>query len=175
MLVNEGGGIHVDGEGTVLLTETVQLDPRRNRTPTAPASRPSSPARSARRTPSGCRAASPATTTTSARAGTSTWSRRSRRPDACCCTRSATRPPRLRGLARELRAPREADGCRGPRFEIIDLPAPATLRDDEGFVDWSYVNHLVVNGGVIACGFGEPEADARAARSSRTPTPGAGS
>jgi len=25
------------------------------------------------------------------------------------------------------------------------------------------VNHLVVNGGVIACGFGEQEADARAA------------
>lgn len=30
MLVNEGGGIHVDGEGTVLVTETVQLDPHRN-------------------------------------------------------------------------------------------------------------------------------------------------
>ena len=29
-LVNEGGGIHVDGEGTVLVTETVQLDPGRN-------------------------------------------------------------------------------------------------------------------------------------------------
>ena len=29
-LVNEGGGFHVDGEGTVLLTETVQLDPGRN-------------------------------------------------------------------------------------------------------------------------------------------------
>ena len=29
-LVNEGGGIHVDGEGTVLVTETVQLDARRN-------------------------------------------------------------------------------------------------------------------------------------------------
>ena len=29
-LVNEGGGIHVDGEGTVLLTETVQLGPERN-------------------------------------------------------------------------------------------------------------------------------------------------
>lgn len=27
-LVNEGGGIQVDGEGTVLVTETVQLDPR---------------------------------------------------------------------------------------------------------------------------------------------------
>ncbi len=29
-LVNEGGGIHVDGLGTVLLTETVQLDEGRN-------------------------------------------------------------------------------------------------------------------------------------------------
>lgn len=29
-LVNEGGAIHVDGEGTVILTETVQLDPDRN-------------------------------------------------------------------------------------------------------------------------------------------------
>ncbi len=30
LLVNEGGAIHVDGEGTVLLTRTVQLDPKRN-------------------------------------------------------------------------------------------------------------------------------------------------
>lgn len=30
MLVQEGGAIHVDGEGTVLVTETVQLDPGRN-------------------------------------------------------------------------------------------------------------------------------------------------
>jgi len=30
LLVNEGGGIQVDGEGTVLVTETVQLDPGRN-------------------------------------------------------------------------------------------------------------------------------------------------
>mgnify|MGYP000901862489 CR=1 FL=1 len=29
-LVNEGGGIQVDGQGTVLVTETVQLDPGRN-------------------------------------------------------------------------------------------------------------------------------------------------
>lgn len=29
-LVNEGGAIHVDGEGTVLLTESVQLGPERN-------------------------------------------------------------------------------------------------------------------------------------------------
>lgn len=29
-MVNEGGGIHVDGKGHILLTETVQLDPDRN-------------------------------------------------------------------------------------------------------------------------------------------------
>ena len=29
-MVNEGGGIHVDGEGTVMITRTVQLDPFRN-------------------------------------------------------------------------------------------------------------------------------------------------
>ena len=29
-MVNEGGGIHVDGEGTVMVTRTVQLDPDRN-------------------------------------------------------------------------------------------------------------------------------------------------
>lgn len=50
----------------------------------------------------------------------------------------------------------------GHRLQIVDLPAPMTLRDDHGFVDWSYVNHLVVNDGVIACGFDEPRADARA-------------
>jgi agmatine deiminase len=29
-MVNEGGGIHTDGKSTVLITETVQLDPNRN-------------------------------------------------------------------------------------------------------------------------------------------------
>jgi agmatine deiminase len=27
------------------------------------------------------------------------------------------------------------------------------LRDEEGFVDYSYINHYLVNGGVILCGF----------------------
>ncbi|BDZ52143.1 hypothetical protein GCM10025867_43840 [Frondihabitans sucicola] len=51
----------------------------------------------------------------------------------------------------------------GRAFEIVELPAPAELRDERGFVDHSYVNHLVVNGGVIACGFGQPASDERAA------------
>ena len=41
------------------------------------------------------------------------------------------------------------------------MPAPATLTDSEGFVDYSYINHLLVNDGVIACGFGDArDADA---------------
>ena len=56
----------------------------------------------------------------------------------------------------------EQTDAQGRRLEIIDLPAPDRLRDAHGFVDYSYINHLVVNDGVIACGFGEPAADARA-------------
>jgi agmatine deiminase len=36
----------------------------------------------------------------------------------------------------------------------------ADAHDDDGFVDYNYVNHLVVNGGVVACSFGEERADA---------------
>ena len=56
-----------------------------------------------------------------------------------------------------------ATDAKGRRLDVIDLPAPDTLTDAHGFVDWSYVNHLVINGAVIACAFGEPVADARAA------------
>ena len=44
-------------------------------------------------------------------------------------------------------------------FDIIDLPAPETLRDDEGYVDYSYINHVVINGAVLACAFGDPADD----------------
>jgi len=56
----------------------------------------------------------------------------------------------------ELRAVLSAEG-----FEIVPLPAPTVLRDAEGFVDYSYVNHVLVNDGVIACAFDDPnDADA---------------
>jgi agmatine deiminase len=55
----------------------------------------------------------------------------------------------------------EATDARGKPFEIVDLPAPRVLQDDAGFVDHSYVNHVLVNGGVIACAFDDPgDADA---------------
>ncbi len=160
-LVNEGGGIHVDGRGTVLATETVQLDPRRN--PDADKERVE---------------AEFARTIGASRV---IWLPRGLTRDyddfgtnghvdivatipspgvlLLHDQRDPDHPDHA--VSRDLRAllATETD-ARGNPFEIVDLPAPATLRDDEGVVDWSYVNHLVVNGGVIACGFDEPVADA---------------
>ncbi|WP_207457005.1 agmatine deiminase family protein [Herbiconiux sp. SYSU D00978] len=163
LLVNEGGGIHVDGEGTVLVTETVQLDPRRN--PYADKSRVEA---ELRRTLGATHAV---------------WLPRGLTRDYdefgtnghVDIVATIPSPGRLllhtqtdpahpdHAVTRELRGllSRQTDAAGRP-FEIVELPAPATISDDEGFVDWSYVNHLVVNGGVIACGFGEEKADADA-------------
>lgn len=164
LLVNEGGGIHVDGRGTVLLTETVQLDPGRN--------------------PHADKARVEAEMARTLGTRKAIWLPRGLARDYDTFgTRGhvdivATFPAPGRVLVhaqtdpghpdhatmREIRALlAEATDAEGGRLEIIDLPAPATLRDAHGFVDWSYVNHLVLNGAVIACAFGEPEADARAA------------
>lgn len=162
-LVNEGGGIHVDGEGTVLLTDTVQLDPRRN--PYADRQRVE---------------AEMARTLGAAKA---VWLPRGLTRDYgefgtnghVDIVATLVSPGRLllhdqqdpehpdHEVTRELRGHlSEQTDAAGRRFEIIGLPAPATLRDAEGFVDWSYVNHLVTNDGVVACGFGDEQADAAA-------------
>ncbi len=163
LLVNEGGGIHVDGEGTVLLTETVQLDPRRNRY----ATKESVEAEMAR----------------TIGATHAVWLPRgltrdyddfgtSGHVDIVATITSPgvillhTQPNpehpdhEVTAQLREFLAS-QADAAGRP-FTIVDIPGPSTLRDDEGFVDWSYVNHLVVNDGVIACGFGDEIADERA-------------
>ncbi|GAA1464559.1 agmatine deiminase family protein [Microbacterium thalassium] len=163
-LVNEGGGIHVDGEGTVLVTETVQLDPRRN--PYATKERVEQElertigATHAIWLPKGLWRDYAGWGTrghvdmvaTFAKPGTVLlhWQDDPAHPDYA--------------VSRELRSVLEnATDAAGRSLEIIELPAPAALRDEENFVDYSYVNHVVVNDGVIACGYGELEADERAA------------
>jgi agmatine deiminase len=163
MLVNEGGGIQVDGEGTVLVTETVQLDPNRN--------------------PYADRARVEAELNRTIGASKVIWLPRGLTRDYddfgtkghVDIVAAIPSPGRL--LLHAQRDPRHPDhavtgmlhdflsdqtDAAGRRFEIVELPAPQTLEDEEGFVDYSYVNHLVVNGGVIACGFGEERADADA-------------
>jgi len=163
MMVNEGGGIHVDGEGTVLLTETVQLDPRRN--PYADKERIE---------------AELARTIGSTKA---IWLPRGLARDYADFGTSGhvdilaaiTSPGHV--LVHVQTNPEHPDyevsqqlhdvlsnatDAAGRQLQVTALPAPATLRDEEGFVDYSYVNHAVVNDGIIACGFGEPTSDARA-------------
>lgn len=164
-LVNEGGGIHVDGEGTVLLTETVQLDPRRN--------------------PYATKARVEAELARTIRASHCIWLSRGLTRDyktpgtrghvdmvACFAQPGTvllhwqTNPEHPDyAVSRQIRAELEqARDAAGRALRIIELPAPTAIRGHDGdWVDYSYVNHLVVNGGVIACGYGEPEADARAA------------
>ena len=164
VLVNEGGGIHVDGEGTVLVTETVQLDPRRNPYADKRARRGRARPHDRRRP----RDLAAARTHPRLRRLRHERPRRHRRDDPVARPPAAARPaeprrtPTSRSRASCARCSPSTTDAAGRRVEIIDLPAPETLRDDEGFVDWSYVNHLVVNDGVIACGFGEERADAAA-------------
>ncbi len=164
LLVNEGGAIHVDGAETVLVTETVQLDPGRN--------------------PFADRASVEAELERTLGVDRVLWLPRGLTRDY---ERFGTRghvdmvatipsPGRLllhdqtdpghpdHAVTRSLRALAETwTDARGRPFEVVGVPAPATLRDGDGFVDWSYINHLVVNGGVIACAYGEPAADGAAA------------
>ena len=155
-LVNEGGGIQVYGEGTVLLTDTVQLDPGRN--------------------PGWTRAQVEAELARTIGATHAVWLPRGLTRDSerfgtrghVDIVAAITSPGRLLlhtqrdeshpdyQVCREIRA--ALDGTHdaaGREWEIIEMPAPATLTDADGFVDYSYINHLVVNGGVIACGFGD--------------------
>lgn len=163
-LVNEGGGIHVDGAGTVLVTETVQLDPYRN-----PGCSKSDVEAELRRTLG---------------VANVVWLPRGLTRDAQRYgTRGhvdivATIPapglvlmhgqpdishPDHRVCAENEAVVRAAVDADGESFDVMALPAPKTLRDADGWVDYSYINHLVVNDGVVACKFDDPrDADARA-------------
>lgn len=163
VLVNEGGGIHVDGEGTVLVTETVQLDPGRN--------------------PYADKERIEAELARTIGATKVIWLPRGLTRDyedfgtrghvdmvaaipspGTLLLHQQTHPEHpdfevTRALREFLSSTTDAAGR---SWNIIDLPAPSTLTDDEGYVDWNYVNHLVINGAVIACAYEDPQADERA-------------
>ncbi|MGY6498945.1 MAG: agmatine deiminase family protein [Microcella sp.] len=163
LLVNEGGGIHVDGEGTVLVTETVQLDPDRN--PWATKERVEAElARTigAERIiwlPRGLTRDYDELGTRGHVDIVATFAEPGR---VLVHAQHDPNHPDHAVMPEIYAALRDATDAHGRSLELIELPAPAQLTDDEGFVDFSYVNHLVVNGGVIACGFDDPVADARA-------------
>lgn len=156
-LVNEGGGFHVDGQGTVLVTETVQLDPRRN--------------------PGLTKADVEAELARTLGASHVVWAPRGLYRDTLTNGTNghidmlATIPSPGRLLVNLQNDPAHPDyvitreirdalaattDVNGKEWEIVEIPAPQTLRDGTDFVDYNYINHLVVNGGVIACGYDDP-------------------
>lgn len=156
-LVNEGGGIHVDGEGTVLVTETVQLDPGRNPGLTKPEIEAELArtvgARHVIWVPRGL-------TRDSERFGTRGHvDIVAAIPSPGTLLVHSQQDPAhpdfevSREIVSFLSTTRDAAGR---EWNIIEVPAPTVLTDAEGFVDYSYINHVVVNGGVIACTFSDP-------------------
>lgn len=163
-IVNEGGGFHVDGEGTVLVTETVQLDPGRN--------------------PGATKADIEAELARTIGATHVVWLPRGLTRDAQRFgTRGhvdivATIPspgvlllhdqpnpahPDHVVLQQIEAALRDTTDAAGRQWDIHKIPAPEAITDAEGPVDYSYLNHVVVNGGVIACSFGDPRDEQAAA------------
>jgi agmatine deiminase len=47
--------------------------------------------------------------------------------------------------------------AKGRRLEVVEVPAPTKLRDEDGeWVDYSYINHYLCNGGLVLCAFDDP-------------------
>lgn len=151
-LINEGGGIHVNGAGVVLLTETVQLGEGRNSDWTK----------------------QQVEAEIHDKLGTNKaiWVKRGLTRDydgygtrghidivACFASENVIlfhdqRDPAHPDfeVSKEVRKTLESAG----NFEVIAVPAPTVLRDEEGFVDYSYINHYIINGAVILCSFDDP-------------------
>jgi len=159
-MVNEGGGIHVDGEGTVLVTTTVQLDPARN------------PGWDTERVEAELRAYLGVEHVI--------WVPRGLTRDyddlgtlghidivaafarpGVLLVHVQTDPthPDFEVSRAHLELFRSATDARGERFEVIEVPAPRTTFVDDEPVDWSYINHYVCNGAVILCGFDDERDD----------------
>lgn len=155
-LVNEGGGFQTDGLGTVLLTESVQLDPDRN--------------------PGASKADVEAEFARTIGARHAVWLPRGLTRDTkefgtrghVDLVAAIPSPGTLLvhvqynpehpdfevtgELLEVFRASRTADGR---PWNIIEVPAPQQLHDGEDWVDWSYLNHVAVNGGLVACSFND--------------------
>lgn len=163
-LVNEGGAIALDGQGTVIVTETVQANPNRN--------------------PGWDRAAIEDELRRALGVQRVVWLARGLHgddgpvgTDGHVDTMVAFLAPGVLAvheqpdpshpdhavMAENVGRLRAARDGRGRAFELIALRAPRPDRDGHASHE-SYVNFAWVNGGVVLCSFGDPDAD-RAVRS----------
>jgi agmatine deiminase len=167
-LVNEGGGIAVDGEGTVLVTETVQLHSRRN--------------------PGWTKEQVEAELARTIGATTVIWLERGLMGDMqefrpglgtnghVDVLASFVRPGVVvvhgqpdpahhdhAVMAENVRRLREATDASGRPLEIVTIDAPPDHVVDGVSIDHSYINFSYVNGGIVMSTYGDPRADAAAA------------
>ncbi|ANZ16098.1 agmatine/peptidylarginine deiminase [Streptomyces noursei] len=163
-LVNEGGGIHVDGEGTVLLTDTVQLDPGRN------------PGRTKEEVEAEIHA----------HLGTTKaiWLPRGlyadygqfgtrghvdivaafARPGVVMVHTQPDPDHPDHAICNEIvKVLRESTDARGRQLEVVEIPAPTVIEADGELVDYSYINHLQCNDGIVLCAFDDPRDEEAAA------------
>ncbi len=158
-MVNEGGGIHVNGKGLLLVTETVQLGQERNPDWTK----------------------SEVEQELKDRLGVEeiAWIRRGLTRDyeaygtkghidivACFADEQTILMHDQQdqnhpdySVSHEVAARLAELGG----FQLVKVPAPKVLRDSHGFVDYSYINHYILNGAVLLCAFDdENDAEAKA-------------
>jgi agmatine deiminase len=148
-MINEGGGIHLNGQGTILLTETVQLGEGRNSDWT--------------------KEQVEAEFHKLLGTNKAVWIKRGLTRDydefgtrghidivACFSDENTIlyhdqqnpEHPDFE-VSQEVRRTLEQE----TNFKLIPVPAPKVLTDHEGPVDYSYINHYIVNGAVILCSF----------------------
>jgi agmatine deiminase len=161
-LVNEGGGIHVDGEGTVLLTETVQLHDGRN--------------------PTWTKAEVEAELAAYVGAKKAIWFPRGLTSDyggygtnghvdllasfvrpgvVLCHVQPDSSHPDYEITKENLAILRASTDARGRQLEVIEVLAPTVLEAHGKPVEYSYINHYLANGLTLLSGFDDPrDADA---------------
>ena len=154
-IVNEGGGIHVDGHGTVLLTDTVQLDPTRN--------------------PDHDRDSIETHIHNALGTQHAIWLPRGLwRDNFLNGTKGhvdivACFAPDGRLLVHRQTSEGHPDFAlwddlaqqfSDEGLEVFPLEAPLTLKDHRDWVDYSYINHYVCNGAVICPSFDDSRDDA---------------
>ncbi len=156
-LTNEGGGIHVDGEGTVLLTETVQLGPERNpgwtRQQVEDEIHAQLGTRHAIWLPRGL-------TRDYGRFGTrghvdivATFT-----SPGVIAVHDQRNPahPDFEVSKQIIALLRQASDANGNPLQLELIPAPLVLEEDGRPVDYSYINHFVGNGFVAVGTFDDP-------------------
>jgi agmatine deiminase len=166
-LVNEGGGFHVDGAGTLLLTDTVQLDPGRN--------------------PDMTKSDVEQRMATLLGIDHCVWLPRGLAADyGAFGTRghvdlvaAFVGPKRCVAHLETRRNHPDYQTCltnigllRDHGIEVVPIAGPLLGSKQETLVDWSYINFYVGNGFVLVCSFGDPSRDGEAVGTLREQFPG---